>query len=148
MKYFALLTALLFSVPSFAITWQVVGQGGPEPIHFGMKEVDLKNSAGEITVDLLKKNGIPFVGNTGGIRSILNTPYGDKATVIVNDRVMRVYGWCFSVDGVIPDVMPDKYYFVSQEATMKWFFAYSLYDSGEWKEFCTPAYKKPLVDLE
>lgn len=129
-----------------AIEWEIVGQKSPIAEHRGSKEVDLKKSTGEITLEILEGNHIPFVGNEAGINSILGTPTGDAAIVIVSDDTMRAYGWCFEVDGKQPDVMPDKFFIPTQASRLKWFFAFSLYEKGEWKSFCTPAHTLPLED--
>lgn len=144
-KKLTFLFAFLFlSNSGHAIYWEVIGQDSKDPVRQGRQSVDLKKSIGVATVEIFRANRIPFQGNEGGILSVFGTPTGDGATVIVSNDTMRVYGWCVEVDGVQPQVMPNNYFFPSQESVLRWFFAYSLYETGKWKNFCTPAYTKPL----
>ena len=146
---YALALLWIFTITSaHAIEWEVIGNTSMVPVHRGKFEADLKKSAGELTVQILTTHQIPFVGNEAGINSILNTPTGDKAIVIVSNDTMRVYGWCFEVDGVQPDVMPDKYFIPAQNSKLSWFYAFSLYEKGEWKTYCTPAHTKPRGDSQ
>ena len=139
-----LFAGLIFSQLSLGIHWEVIGQESKEPAFKGTTLVDLKQSVGDATIRILTENKIPYLGTAAGINSILNTPTGDAAIKVLSDDSMRVYGWCYEVDGVEPPKMPDAYLFPSQESTITWFFAYSLYEHGKWVECCTPAYKNPL----
>lgn len=96
-------------------------------------------NAGELTIKALEQNSIEFVGSVGGINSILGTPVGMEAIEVISDTKMRAYGWCFEIDGFQPAAMPDE---ISLNGTeqVRWFFAYSTYDSGVWKDYCTPSY--------
>ena len=38
-------------------------------------------------------------------------------------------------------VTPDQVIIDKQVKSIYWFYAYSLYDSGEWKDYCTPSWK-------
>jgi len=143
-KLFSIVWLSLLVSPAFGIEWEIIGQKSKSPVHRGSLDVDLKESVGEATLHILDANKIPYVGNENGLNSILGTPTGEAAIVVVSNDTMRVYGWCFEVDGVQPDVMPGKYFFPSQVSRLRWFFAFSLYEKGEWKSYCTPAYTKPM----
>jgi hypothetical protein len=95
---------------------------------------------GSLTVSVLNDHDIPFVGSESGINSIFGTPTGDAAIEVIDDRSMRAYGWCYSVDGVVPDVMPDAYELTGTEASIAWFFAYSSYEDGAWRRYCVPTH--------
>lgn len=127
-----------------AIQWEVISQESKTPVHSGVSEVELSKSVGEHTIDILTQHGILFTGAASGILSILDTPMGDEAIVVESDVRMRVYGWCYTVDGKFPSVMPDKLFFPSQTSILRWFFAFAVYDNGKWIDCCTPAYLKPL----
>lgn len=127
-----------------AIDWEIVGPTSKAPVHFGALQADLTQSVGYHTVQILEANQIPYIGIENGIHSILNTPTGEKSMVIESNERMRVYGWCYHVDGIEPGEMPDKVYFKTQNSKLKWFFAYTVYDKGNWIDFCTPAYLNPL----
>lgn len=136
--------ALFLGCRAYSIQWEIIGQKSEEPVYQGFENVDLRKTLGEITVALLQKKEISFIGSAVGIKSIFGTPMGDDAIVIESPTRMRVYGWCYEVDGVQPSVMPDKFYFTDQKSKMRWFFAYTVYDQGNWIDFCTPAHKKPI----
>jgi len=138
-----LLLLLLVNPYSYAIEWEVIGQDSPRPVFFGSHTADLSKTLGDTTVKLFDEQKVPYIGNESGMNSILNTPVGDKL-VVINNETLRAYGWCFSVDGMIPDFMPDKFYFTKQTSKLSWFFAYSLYEKGEWTKYCVPAHTLPL----
>jgi hypothetical protein len=98
-------------------------------------------SVGATTTHFLDARGIEYVGDDSGMVSILGTPYGDAALEILSDTAMRAYGWCYLVDGVEPDVMPDQLILTGDETAVTWFYAYSLYADGAWKEYCTPVHE-------
>ncbi len=139
-----LFLSALLCIRVFAIEWEVIGQDSRIPVHSGNTEVNLVQSLGQITVKIFDSQKIPYLGNEAGMNSILGTPTGDKLLVVVNNDSMRAYGWCFQVDGKIPDLMPDKFYFAAQKAKLTWFFAFSLYEKGQWTQYCVPAYTIPL----
>lgn len=139
-----ILVGVLLTIPIWAIEWEIIGQESKLPVYSGKLDADLSQSLGEVTVKILEDNKIPYIGNEAGILSILGTPTGDDAIVIVDGDTMRVYGWCNEVDGIQPSLMPDKFFFASQEAKLRWFFAFIVNDKGKWQECCTPAYLNPL----
>ena len=145
MKTFYLcLAAVVVSLNCSGVHWEIIGQDSKKAVHRGSLDIDLKTSVGATTIRVLDENKIPYVGNEDGINSLLGTPTGDAAIVVVSADTMRVYGWCYEVDGIQPNVMPGEFYFPTQASTLRWFFAYSLYEKGEWKDYCTPAHTKPL----
>ena len=140
-------SALLTAIPNAAkkastagkVRWEIVGQQSKNPNFQGTLDIDLRKSLGEITLEIFAKYQIPYLGNESAINSILGTPTGDEAIVVVNDKTLKAYGWCYEVDGRQPDVMPDKFYFEKEVSVLRWFYAFSLYEDGVWKSYCTPA---------
>lgn len=132
--------------PAFCVDWEIIGQKSKVPEYSGSEDMDLKVSVGEHTIRLLEAAKIPYKGDASGILSILGTPTGNDAIVVESNERMRVYGWCYTVDGKGPSVMADKFFFPSQKSKLSWFFAFSVYDHGNWIDCCTPAYLKPLND--
>lgn len=108
--------------------------------------VDLKNqdivSLGDLTVKVLNENQIPYKGSAQGVSQIYNSPIGDQALEVLNATQMRAYGWCVHVDDNEPYEMPDKVMITSAVKKITWFYAYSFYDNGTWKDYCTPAWKE------
>lgn len=145
MFYRFLMFAVLSTAPCYGVKWEIIGQDSALPVHQGTLEIDLRDSVGKVTVSILEQQKISYIGNEAGMNSILGTPTGEDAMVIVNDDTMRVYGWCYEVDGMQPDVMPDEFYFPAQASNLRWFYAFSLYEKGEWRGYCLPAHTHPLT---
>lgn len=91
---------------------------------------------GLLTLKGLDDSRLEYVGNEIGIHSILNTPVGDDALEIINRLEMRSYGWCYDVDGVIPEVLPPAFRLSGKEKKVTWFFGYAYYRSGVWMSQC------------
>ena len=135
----------LFISPLWSITITIDDPCLDQELYrFSMKEVDLNQSVGEAMIHALNKFTIPYIGSMGGLNSLLHTPTGLDAIEVIDDTRLRAYGWCYEVNGIQPDVMMDKYFFDSPEDSLRWFYGYSFYDRGEWKEYCIPAYQSPL----
>ena len=140
MKYFLFTLSLIVSAHSQALTWKVFGACTNKPVQQGEIAADLSKSVGAITVEIFNQNKIPFVGAAEGMNSILNTPIGLDAMEIVSQTEMRVYGWCYSVNGKDPVQMPHEIKFKNQSDELIWYYAYSTNNKGEWTDYCSPAY--------
>lgn len=136
-----LICSLAFSYNASAITYSVLGPCAPESIYAGSIKVDLDESVGSTTLEIFEAQKIPYNGSEIGMSSILNTPVGDEAIEILSDSKMRAYGWCFSINGNIPDALSNEVYFTKQNDHLSWFYAYSTYDQGVWTDYCVPSYK-------
>lgn len=125
---------------SMAVTIEVVGPCSSAPIlQSKIETVDLSLSIGKITVDYLTKSKIPFIGSEVGIASIDNSAIGDEAIEIVSDTEMRAYGWCYTINGERPELMPNELYLTNKTDTITWFYAYATYNTNGWTDYCTPA---------
>jgi len=134
-----ILFALLFPAQVFALSFEVIGPCSEQPIY--QTTTTLHNSnLGFVTEYLFKKDGIPYLGDQGGFRSIANSPFGDEALEVLSDSTMRSYGWCVEVDGKQPEVMPDEVMISKTVKHIRWFYAFTFYDSGKWTQFCTPSH--------
>lgn len=140
MKYLLLLLSFTYSLQSPALTWKIFGACSNAPVQQGEINADISKSVGAITVDIFSQNKIPFVGAAEGMNSILNTPIGMDAMEIVSQTEMRVYGWCYSVNGKDPLQMPHEIKFQKQTDELIWYYAYSTNNKGEWTDYCSPAY--------
>ena len=111
--------------------------------------LSLSTSIDSLTEDLFSftkkqitdQNIVAVLANNG-IISVLNYVSQNKAIEVVNDTKMRAYGWCYSINGEIPDVMPDQIKLTNQDS-IKWFLSYSTYDSGQWIDYCVPVNTSP-----
>ncbi|HAN05475.1 MAG TPA: hypothetical protein DCW72_06730 [Elusimicrobia bacterium] len=98
------------------------------------------DTAGQISERIFKENGLPYEGGAGGFTSILGSPSGLAAVEVVSAKKTRFYGWCFSSDGVLPEVTPDAFYPDATTARLTWFYAFSTYENGNWTDSCVPSY--------
>ncbi len=72
-----------------------------------------------------------------GVISILNYLGPDQSLEIISETKLRAYGWCYSINGEIPDLMPDEIKIKTNDS-IKWFLSFSTYDSGKWVDYCVP----------
>ena len=142
MKTLVLTLTLLCSLNVHAVSWKVYGACDDKPLYQGEVRANLQESVGDLSVKLFEANGIPYVGAAEGFNSIAGTMTGLDAIEVVSDTELRAYGWCYTVNGQIPDQMPHEVKFAQQDARLDWFYAYSTNKNGEWmNDYCTPAYK-------
>jgi hypothetical protein len=128
---------LLCSQLLFATTFEVVG---PNSILIPKEEVQVNpdHSLGKITVDFFKQKQLNFEGNESGIVSI--NQLGNWIDVI-SDTEMKAYGWCFSINGEVPETMSDQTFLTNQNDKIRWFYAYAHYLNGEWIDQCRKIYQ-------
>lgn len=137
---------LILAFVNFAEALQMDIIGACDPAALLSTAVELKDdeavTLGDLTIRVLNQNHIPFKGSAEGISQIFDLPTGDQALEVLSHSQMRAYGWCVHVDADEPDKMPDKVVITNKVQKITWFYAYSLYDAGDWKDFCTAAWKK------
>lgn len=136
MKYILL---LLVSFSVSAVELSFIGPCSKTPVMTVDVSKNFKN-IGELTVKTLTKMNVPFIGSEEGLASIFNTPIGDGALEILSDHEMRAYGWCYSVDGVAPEIYPHEVPVTHKTKTITWHYGFARYYKGEWVTQCTPAY--------
>jgi hypothetical protein len=95
---------------------------------------------GAATISLLDQFAVDYAGTEAGINSAFGTPTGPEAMDIISENEFRSYGWCYDVDGRVPEAYPNQ---VTLQGVrhVRWFFAYAHYLNGEWISQCEPAYK-------
>ena len=135
----SLLFILSFKVD--AISYEVIGPCFKTPLYNGILDINiLNNSAGSASIVIFDLKKIPYVGSEAGFNSITNTPTGKDSIEILSATKMRAYGWCYSVNGLSPDVLANNYTFETTNDKLVWYFAYSTYDNGRWVDYCMPSY--------
>jgi len=140
-----LLISILISLSSFA--GEVYFQGPCEEKPFLVGEnTGAGITAGALSISVLEESKTEYIGSEGGINSILGSPVGMEAIEVLSDTKMRAYGWCYEIDGFGPAAMPDEIELKGTEQ-VRWFFAFSTYEDGVWKDYCTPSYsvKSPFI---
>lgn len=138
-RFMKILLALLVPLQTFALSFEVIGPCDSKPT-FETTTTMKNTNLGHLTEFILNKHSIPYTGDATGIGSIAGSPVGDSAIEVLSDTTLRAYGWCVEVDGMQPDVMPDQVMISENTKHIKWFYAFSLYESGEWTQYCTPSY--------
>lgn len=96
---------------------------------------------GKLTVDTLENFEVRYQGNEQGLNSAFGTPIGLDALEVISDTEMRSYGWCFNVDGIIPETYPNETFLTEGSNRVTWFYGFAHYKNGEWISQCEPAYK-------
>ena len=147
--YHLIPTLFLASISLEALEWKIIDPCRNEIVYSGREnwEGELPN-VGAFTLSVLAQNSIPFQGDEYSITSILNAPHGDEAIDIVSEREMFLYGWCYSVNDKLAEVMPGDYIFQSSEDSLIWFYGYSHFRDGAWLSMCSPSYLRPLRCLK
>lgn len=139
MRTVLLALILSWGISAQAVSWKVFDACHDEPVHSGIHAADLDKSVGELSVEIFNLHKIPYVGVAEGFNSILNTPIGLDSIEVVSDVEMRVYGWCYSVNGEQPDSMAHKIFLTQPTDEIVWFYAYSTNLYNEWMNYCRPA---------
>jgi hypothetical protein len=95
---------------------------------------------GELTIAILTQFKIPFKGSPEGLITAFHTPTGDDSVEILSDVELRAYGWCFSVDGVSPELYPHEVPLTHETKSITWYYGFAHYSKGEWISQCTMAH--------
>ena len=132
--------AMAMTTPLYAIDFSITGACSEKPLLSGEFKTNLEDSVGRISLDILEFYQVPHQGTVHGINTIFNSPTGIDAMEVLSDTKMRAYGWCFSINGKIPDSLASEVFFNKQNDYLHWFYAYSTYDQGVWTDYCVPAY--------
>lgn len=124
-----------------AATLSVIGPCSDRPVFKAEFEVTgSSSSAGEISGRIFKESGVPYEGDADGFTSIMGSPTGEGALEFFSPGKMRVYGWCFSVNGVFPQVPPGSFYLGGNADRLTWTYAFSTNENGVWTDSCVPSY--------
>jgi hypothetical protein len=122
---------LLLGLISNAATFEVVNK--ENVLLSDTVTVQLPVSVGELSVRVFDTHSTPYKGGVYGFTEIYG--FGQDIEVI-SDVEMKAYGWCFSVDGLVPETMADATPIVNQNSHVRWFYAYAHYTNGEWVAQC------------
>jgi hypothetical protein len=116
---------------------------GPCSEKFIMRTIakDHFKNVGELTIGMLQKFQIPYEGSPEGLASAFETPTGEAAVEVISDEELRAYGWCFSVDGIAPEVYPHEALLTENTKSVVWHYGFARFFQGKWITQCTPAWK-------
>lgn len=141
MKKLLLLVSLLFITKAFSVEFTITSVCEDK---FSLKkeiQIESKTNIGELTLKVLNENKIPHIGSLSGINTMFNTPVDLDSYEIISDVEMKVYGWCYEVNGVQPDIIMSQYQLnKNSQVSINWFFGYAHYLNDEWITYCSPVY--------
>lgn len=124
----------------FSVNFEVVGPCSAKPLFQRNLKVT-KESVGDLTVSTFERFEVPYLGTERGMNSIYGTPIGDVTLEVISDTEMRSFGWCFDIDGIVPEIYPDKIQVVPQMKSIRWFYGFAHYKNGQWISQCEEAFK-------
>lgn len=134
MKTLALLLTLICSQAFAGLS--VTSHDNTASYNYQFTDSDIGSNVGELTIKMLEDNRLSYQGTEQGFNSILNSPTGLDAMVIISDSEMKAYGWCFEINGVIPEVYANEITINSTNDNVLWFWGYAHYKNGEWIAQC------------
>jgi hypothetical protein len=137
MKNIFLLLCLSFSFSVNAITWEVQGKGHNSIAKGSVLDADLTQAAGKIIIEQMRLSPLlNFDGDETGINSLNGLK--SETEFSTEEKWVKAYGWCYSINGVVPDDYAHQVYFKSNEDHLKWFYGYAYYLNGKWLKMCIP----------
>ena len=144
--FYKISTLFLFCFSISALNFSIVGPCSEKPVF--NSQLNASNiSIGNLTIKTLDTNKIQYIASDYGVSQILDSPIGIDSMEIISDTKMRAHGWCYSVDGEIPELLMNEVQLDGSEKEVTWFMGYSTYigdiNTGEheWVGQCEPSYK-------
>ncbi len=121
------------------ISMEFIGPCGVTPLLMANLPGEFPH-VGAATVELLERFAVDYVGTDAGLNSAFGTPTGQASMEVISAQEFRSYGWCYDVDGRVPEAYPNQ---VSLQGVrhVRWFFAFAHYRNGDWVSQCEPAYR-------
>lgn len=116
-----------------ALTIKIEMKSSADDIVFDAGSPDADQSVGAFTIASLSAHQVPFKGSEQGIAEI--DGLGSMLEVL-GELKFKAWGWCYSVDDVIFDRMPDQVQMDPNAKVLRWFYAYAFNDSGAWTKYC------------
>lgn len=105
------------------------------------------DSLGQLSDQILKNASSrhelkQYDGSDAGVISI--NGLGSATEVLSESHQVRVYGWCYRVDGKTPqDLAANQYLLTGHEIRIEWFYGYAQGGSDGWESMCVPADHPP-----
>jgi hypothetical protein len=137
-----MLASALFCSVSYAIQFEVRGYGTIFSVETSIQKGEKISQMTRLILTHAKEAHLieNFSFNGLGVESI--TPIGQPSLGFfleeLNDKELRAYGWCYSVDGITPDLLADEYILGGAESKITWYFGYASRVLGHWISQCEP----------
>ncbi len=136
MNIFLVLVTFLISFKTSAVTLEVTAKNNVLLLHSSYEHI-LPSTVGKISVDVFDKESIPYKGGAYVISQLFELGgRGADDIEIISESEMKAYGWCFSINGDVPNTMPDMTDVIDQNSKIVWFYAYAHYKNGAWIGQC------------
>ena len=135
---------LVFFILSFNIyagTISFIGPCDESPLATFDTALNSSSNVGSLTIEILEKNNISYIGSELGLNSIFDSPVDKEAIEFLGPNELLAYGWCYSVNGFEPNSYPNEYS-VSAEDDILWWYGYAHYKNGQWLTQCMPSYTR------
>jgi hypothetical protein len=143
MKLIILLCTILAG-SAHAVTFEIKNLCDDSAYYTEEIEILTDTTVGHLTIHTLNTSDIEYAGTENGINTILNTPVGLDAYEILADNRMRVYGWCYEIDGAQPATLASQFPIdPDSDCKLTWFYGYAELVNDDWISYCTPVYKNP-----
>jgi len=123
-----------------SLTVEFIGPCSEKPLLQTTANAVQSSNVGQMSIETLEKFKIDFKGSESGLNSAFGSPTGLDAMEVLSDNEMRSYGWCFEVDGKVPENYPDSISLMNVKK-VRWFFGYAHYLNGNWISQCEPAFE-------
>ena len=124
--------AVLLPHPLLAVTMSVEYQG-QVLLDAEAGEVSYPIHVGALTERVFQSQSVPYEGSELGMSSIFEI---EQYLDILSKSEMKAYGWCFSVDGTVPETLTHQTWIDNPKSHVRWFFAHAHYVSGVWLNQC------------
>lgn len=134
MNSLILATLLCFTAFSAkALSFRVLGKNSELLFEANVK-TKTPTDVGHVSLDVFEQFEIPFEGSASGFSKI----YGMGQDVdVISDNEMKAYGWCFLIDSVLPETMPDQTPVSPLNSQIEWFYGFAHYKDGNWISQCS-----------
>jgi hypothetical protein len=142
----SLLLVFMTNFSAKAVEIEFIGPCHKDPL-LKAEVNDSFENVGTLTISVLEKFQAPHIGNEIGLHTAFNTPTGLEALEVISDEEMNSYGWCYHVDGILPESFPVEYEITPNVKKIRWFFGYARYFRGEWTDQCLESFKNPPAFL-
>lgn len=144
MKNLIIIIALLFSVNALSITVEIMDPCEHKSRAKGQIEILNPASVHEIVNFLFPTFDFSYELTQTSMIQIFNTPTDASSVEYVSSTNIRYYGWCYEVDGVMPDVTMDRFTVDPMiHEQIRWFYGYAELNDGNWVHYCEPLYNHP-----
>lgn len=127
-----------FSALAYEVNF--IGPCSSEPLFTTEVAWEQEQNVGRMSLDVLNDFQIPYQGTVEGLNQIFNTPIGREAMEIISDHEMLAYGWCYAVDGVVPELLAHEFKIGAEAKVVSWFYAFAHYKNGEWIAQCQKSF--------